>query len=125
MEPQDKVIVKKNPKYWDAANVKLDQVVYYPIDDNNTAFNMYLNGELDWQTVTPRDRIEEAKKRPDFQNAPYLERIITFSITPNLPLTTGVSERHFSMAFNRKELVEKVTKEEKSLPLRTPPHGWL
>jgi oligopeptide transport system substrate-binding protein len=108
--PQDKVIVKKNPKYWDAANVKLDQVVYYPIDDNNTAFNMYLNGELDWQTVTPRDRIEEAKKRPDFQNAPYLGTYYYIFNHTKPPFNDVRVRKAFSMAFNRKELVEKVTR---------------
>jgi oligopeptide transport system substrate-binding protein len=71
---------------------------------------MYLNGELDWQTVTPRDRIEEAKKRPDFQNAPYLGTYYYIFNHTKPPFNDGRVRKAFSMAFNRKELVEKVTK---------------
>ncbi|RCS21301.1 peptide ABC transporter substrate-binding protein, partial [Phyllobacterium salinisoli] len=30
--PNDNLTVEKNPEYWDAANVKLDKVIFYPID---------------------------------------------------------------------------------------------
>lgn len=109
-KPQDRIVVKKNSKYWDAAKVKLDQVVYYPIDDNNTAFNMYLNGELDWQSVTPRERIEEAKKRPDFENAAYLGTYYYIFNQTKPPFNDARARKAFSMAVDRKELVEKVTK---------------
>ena len=108
--PQDKLIVKKNPKYWDAAKVKLDQVVYYPIDDNNTAYNMYLKGELDWQHTVPLDRIDEAKKRPDFQNKPYLGSYYYLFNHTKPPFNDGRIRKAFSMAVDRRELVEKVSK---------------
>ena len=44
--PQSYIKVVPNAKYWDAKAVKLDEVVFYAIDDNNTAYNMYLNGEI-------------------------------------------------------------------------------
>ncbi|RCS20877.1 peptide ABC transporter substrate-binding protein, partial [Phyllobacterium salinisoli] len=31
--PNDNLTVEKNPEYWDAANVKLDKVIFYPIDE--------------------------------------------------------------------------------------------
>jgi len=108
--PQDKVVVKKNPRYWNAANVKLDQVVYFPIDDNNTAFNMYLKGELDWQQTVPLDRIAEVKKRPDFQNVPRLGTYYFLFNHTKPPFNDGRIRKAFSMAVDRKELVEKVTR---------------
>ena len=108
--PQDKVIVKKNPRYWGAANVKLDQVVYYPIDDNNTAYNMYLKGELDWQNRVPLDRIDEVRKRPDFQNAPYLGSYYYLFNHTKPPFNDVRIRKAFSMALDRKELTEKVTR---------------
>ena len=39
---------KKNPSYWDAENVKLQQVHFYIIRDGTTALNMFRKGELDW-----------------------------------------------------------------------------
>jgi oligopeptide transport system substrate-binding protein len=38
----------KNPKYWNASAVKLDEIVQLIVTDNNTAVSMYDNGELDY-----------------------------------------------------------------------------
>jgi len=39
----------RNPRYWDAANVKLDGVVALSLDEMNTATNLYKAGAMDWQ----------------------------------------------------------------------------
>ena len=95
---------------WDAAKVKLDQVIYYASDDNNTTYNMFLNGELDWQTQAPRERMDEAKKRPDFQNAPYLGTYYYIFNHTKPPFNDVRARKAFAMSVDRKELVEKVTK---------------
>ena len=33
--------------YWDAANVKLDQITFYPLEDATTMMNLYKAGEVD------------------------------------------------------------------------------
>ncbi len=47
-EHNDKIVLEKNEQYWDAENVKLEQIVMHMIDDESTALQMYENGELDW-----------------------------------------------------------------------------
>ncbi|NKF24313.1 peptide ABC transporter substrate-binding protein [Solimonas marina] len=42
------ITLLKNPHYWDAANVRIQKVVYYPINDPSAATSRYLAGELDW-----------------------------------------------------------------------------
>jgi ABC-type oligopeptide transport system substrate-binding subunit len=44
----DRFEFAKNPRYWDAASVKLDRLVGYTIDDLNTSFNLYKAGVIDW-----------------------------------------------------------------------------
>ncbi len=39
--------VVKNPRFFDAANVAIDEVIYYPTDDTNAALNRFRAGELD------------------------------------------------------------------------------
>jgi ABC-type oligopeptide transport system substrate-binding subunit len=39
----------RNPRYWDAAGVKLDGVVALSLDEMNTATNLYKAGAMDWQ----------------------------------------------------------------------------
>ncbi|MDR3086053.1 MAG: peptide ABC transporter substrate-binding protein [Christensenellaceae bacterium] len=41
------MVLKKNPKYWDAANIAVDEIRLEMITDTNTAYNGFVNGELD------------------------------------------------------------------------------
>lgn len=45
--PYDVLIVKKNPLYWDAANVHLDGIEFYPLDEQSTMMNLYKAGRVD------------------------------------------------------------------------------
>jgi oligopeptide transport system substrate-binding protein len=53
---QDKLVLKKNPNYWDAANIKLDEVVFLVLPDPSTQRNLFDNGELD--VYTPQTESE-------------------------------------------------------------------
>jgi oligopeptide transport system substrate-binding protein len=55
---QDKLVLKKNPNYWDAANIKLDEVDFLVLPDPSTQRNLFDNGELD--VYTPQTE-KEAK----------------------------------------------------------------
>lgn len=46
-QPQDHVTLTKNPAYYAAENVALDEAIFYPIEDANTALTRYRAGELD------------------------------------------------------------------------------
>jgi len=51
--PHDHITLVKNPKFYDAANVKLDRVTFLPIEDDLTALRRYRAGELDIQERWP------------------------------------------------------------------------
>ncbi|MCE9523059.1 MAG: peptide ABC transporter substrate-binding protein [Alphaproteobacteria bacterium] len=51
--PHDHVRLVKNPKFYDAANVKIDEVVFFPTDDDNAALKRYRAGEIDTQERWP------------------------------------------------------------------------
>ncbi|MGN6685452.1 MAG: peptide ABC transporter substrate-binding protein [Devosia sp.] len=44
---QDKIVLKKNPNYWDAANIKLDEVDFLLLPDPSTQRNLFDNKQLD------------------------------------------------------------------------------
>ncbi len=46
-ETDNIVVLKKNPYYWNADNVAIDQVNVYVIPDEGAQVNMFINGELD------------------------------------------------------------------------------
>ncbi len=51
--PHDHVKLVKNARFYDAANVKIDEVYFYPIDDDLAALKRYRAGELDTQERWP------------------------------------------------------------------------
>lgn len=109
-QPQQKISVVPNDTYWDADVVSLDRVVYLPIDDNNTGYNMYINDEADWMTTVPLDMMDSAKLRDDYHNAPYLGTYYYTIQNQKDPFDDARVRKALAMAFDRETLVEKVTK---------------
>lgn len=40
-KPYDRIIVEKDPNNWDAANVKLNRIEFYPLEEATTMMNLY------------------------------------------------------------------------------------
>jgi oligopeptide transport system substrate-binding protein len=110
-KPQEILTVVKNDKYWDAANVKLGKIIFIPSDDNNTRYNMYLNGEADWMRGgIPDEQLDIAKLRPDYQAFPQLGTyFFEFNHTMK-PLNDVRVRKALSIAIDRQELVDKVSR---------------
>jgi oligopeptide transport system substrate-binding protein len=45
--PYDELIIVKDPNNWDAANVRLDRIEFYPLDEQTTMMNLYKAGSVD------------------------------------------------------------------------------
>jgi oligopeptide transport system substrate-binding protein len=60
--PNDHVLVEKNPRFFDAANVALQHVFFYPTDDYGAALQRMRAGELDIQDKLPVQRIDWIRK---------------------------------------------------------------
>jgi oligopeptide transport system substrate-binding protein len=46
-KPYDELVVTRDPNNWDAANVKLDGIKFYPLEEQTTMLNLYKAGEVD------------------------------------------------------------------------------
>jgi oligopeptide transport system substrate-binding protein len=108
--PQEMIILARNPKYWDAAAVKIDTVVMYPIDIITTAHTMYLNGEIDWDTNVPLDQIDAIRNRPDYHVDPQLASYYYCFNMIKKPFDDVRVRRALSMAIDRTDIVTQVTK---------------
>ncbi|MBF0279985.1 MAG: peptide ABC transporter substrate-binding protein [SAR324 cluster bacterium] len=120
-EPQKQLSAVPNPKYWDKDNVHLERVVYLPTDDNNTAYNMYLNKESDWATVIPLDQLSEAQLSDDYQSGPYLGTYYYVIQNEKKPFDDPRVRKALSMSINRKHIVEKITRKGESPALSMVP----
>ncbi|OLP62188.1 diguanylate cyclase [Xaviernesmea oryzae] len=58
----DRVILKKNPNYWDASHVSLDGVEWIIVPDDNTRILNVQAGQLDAAITVPFSRVAELKK---------------------------------------------------------------
>jgi oligopeptide transport system substrate-binding protein len=131
-KPQEQVTMVKNPKYWDAKKVKLDKIIFFPSDDNNTRLNMYLNGEVDWVFQgLPLDQIDALKVRKDYQVIPQAATYFYEFNHTEAPFNNVKLRKALAMAIDKKKLVELVTRGGQlptdsvtpALPGYTPPKG--
>ena len=69
--PYDKLVVERDPMYWDAANVKLDEIYFYPMSDNPTIMNLYKVGEIDavLNHTVPNAWLHVVTTKKDYMNA--------------------------------------------------------
>ena len=55
--PNDHITLVKNPRFYDAANVKIDRVVFLPLTDPDVGLRRFRAGELDVQDTIPVTQI--------------------------------------------------------------------
>ncbi len=70
----DKMVYVKNPNYYDAANVEIDQLIYSLESDEEAIYNAYKNDELDFADSVPTEEIAGflSSGNPEFVIAPSL-----------------------------------------------------
>jgi peptide/nickel transport system substrate-binding protein len=61
----DRIILEKNPNFWEASRVQLDGVEWISVPDDNTRMLKVQAGELDAALFVPFSRIAELKTNPD------------------------------------------------------------
>ena len=110
--PNDHITLEKNPRFYDAANVKVDRIVFYPTMDYTAAPRRLRAGELDTQSRLPAREI-------DFLRANMAE---TLRLTPQLTtqfLAVNQAKKPFddkrvrealNLAIDREALTQKIRK---------------
>ncbi len=65
--PYDTLVVEKDPNYWDAANVHLDRIEFYPVEELSTVMNLYKAGSIDafLNHMVPSSWISEIRQYKD------------------------------------------------------------
>jgi oligopeptide transport system substrate-binding protein len=103
----------KNPRYWDAAHVRLGHVRLSLIESSNTTLNMYEAGELDsiGSTVAlPSEFMDTLSTQKDFARAPQVASYFYWINTKQPPLDDPRVRNALRFAIDRKTLVEKIAR---------------
>ncbi len=122
----DSVLLKKNPLYWDAANVSLQTIEVLPISQANVAYNFYAAGQADLimdKGLAPPSLLDELKQRPDFHAAPFLGSYFLRFNCATGPFRDLRVRQAFSMAIDRARITTKITRAGESTALSFVPPG--
>jgi len=106
----DHILLDKNPTYYDAANVQIERVRMWMVD-HDTAWQMYLNNQLDTATVpytigTPLDPV----LRQELHLEPIAGTYYYGFSTSLEPFDNPLVRKAFIAATNRQGLIENVTR---------------
>jgi ABC-type oligopeptide transport system substrate-binding subunit len=72
--PYDRIVAVRNPMYWDAAAVRLDEIRFYPVIETTTMMNLYKAGEVDatYNHTVPPSWLPIITKMKDYMDAPEI-----------------------------------------------------
>ena len=107
--PYNRIVVVRNPLFWDNANTKLDKIIFPATEELTTAMNLYKAGEVDAvQNNTPppawRNQLKEKK---DYVGGPYLGIEYVTIKTTMPPLNDVRVRRALSMAIKRQIIADQ------------------
>lgn len=109
----DRIRVRKNPRYWDAANTHNELIDILPIGSPNAALNLYETRVADivWdKDLVPVELLDVLIKRPDFHTFTYLGLYFyRFNVTRK-GLDDARVRQAFALATDRERIVKKLTR---------------
>jgi oligopeptide transport system substrate-binding protein len=108
--PNDSLIVVKNPNHWDAANTKIDKVIFYPIDDQAASVRRFEAKEMDLAFNFSADQLERLKKSYGEQVhvSPTLATYYYTFDTREAPYSDVRVRRALSMSVDRDFLAKEI-----------------
>ena len=106
----DVVVVRKNPNYWDAATVKLNEIRFFSIEDYSTMDRAFWAGQLHVTLTVPLDKVPRYRREhPDtFQIAPYLGVYSYMLNVKQKPLDDVRVRQALSLAIDRDAIVKNI-----------------
>lgn len=113
----------KNPYYWDAANVKLNKLIFTLVDSEKTELTMWETGQIDSTNGAPASDIPRLKKEGKLHIGDDLGNYYYMFNTKIKPLDDARVRKALSLAIDRKLIVENVTRAEQVPALAFVPYG--
>lgn len=115
-KPNQHILVERSPTYWGAADVKLDGVKYYPIENADTEERMFRTGQLDTTRALPLSKIDEY--RENYQEVLQIDDFLAaayFRVNVTRPqLGDARVRRAIGLAIDREGLAREIFRGTKS-----------
>ncbi len=102
-KPYNEVVVERDPMYWDAANVRLDEIHFYTSTDHPTSMNLYKVGSADALVnhSVPKAWLDVVRPKKDYMDA--AEAAITYILinVTQAPMNDLRVRKAFNMAIDK------------------------
>lgn len=108
----DRVRLRKNPRYWDAANTQSAVVDMLSCVIPTTALNLYLSGAVDmvWdKELVPLDLLDRLRDRPDFHAYPSLGNYFIRLNVTKPPFTDVRVRKALALTIDKERIVKHIT----------------
>ncbi len=102
-KPYHELVVERDPMYWDAAMVRLDEIHFYPMSDLPTIMNLYKVGEVDatLNHSVPNAWLDVITPKKDYMDgAEAAISYLTINVTKP-PMNDVRVRRAFAMAIDK------------------------
>jgi oligopeptide transport system substrate-binding protein len=108
--PNDRLVLAKNPHFHDAKNVALDFEIFHPIEDRSAGLRRFIAGEIDAYNDVPADQVNFVRQKlgPEFRVAPYVGTYYFAFDTRKKPFDDARVRRALSMVIDREFLAETI-----------------
>ncbi|MCP5519388.1 MAG: peptide ABC transporter substrate-binding protein [Verrucomicrobiales bacterium] len=109
----DRVRLRRNAFYWDAANVRCEVVDLLSCVSPNTALNLYESGAVDvvWdKELIPTHLLDELRRRADFHTYNFLGTYFIRCNVTKAPFNDPRVRRALALAVDKERLVRRITR---------------
>ena len=104
--------MRRSSTYWDAASVRLEEIIAYAVEELNTSVNLYKSGVIDWNPsgYIPTPYVPFMRGYADFRSVPY-HGVYFYSLnTTQPPLDDKWVRKALSAAVDRTTIADAVLK---------------
>lgn len=111
---EDRLILKKNPDYFNKKKVGFDTVTISLVEDNNTVYNLFETDEIDWIGAQAGAVVNDLTGQLIAEGKATVREIASVYYylfnTKKAPFDNVKIRKAFSMAINRQAIIDNVTK---------------
>lgn len=123
---QDRIRVRQNPRYWDAASIQCDVVDFLSLSSPATTLNLYEAGQADiiWdKNFIPSQLLDLLRKRPDCHIYDFLGTFFYRYNVTRKPFDDPRVRQALALAVDKRRIVEKITKAGEKIATHLTPDG--
>ena len=102
------IVFTKNPNYWDAEHITFDKIVWHLIEDPNTSYTAYNQGEIQLIKDVPTEEIPSLRGNGEFYVQPIMGTYYVTFNTKKAPFDNQKVREALSLAIDRKHVATTI-----------------